>query len=1153
MNRKIGVSAVLFTAFLVFASPILLSGQSRPDAAPSASESQDVNLPGLSATVTQSPATADAGATLTVKQLQTQKKQIAESQELSEDVKAKIVEIYDRALAQLKSAGEFEAKRQQYGQQRKDAPGNLEKTKELLGAKGAPAAPQVAPGTTPTEAEQALATARLALEEARKNVANWESEPKTRADRRTRIPEESNTVSQKLEETKAKLALPPAEGQSNELAQANRILLLAQQRALENQIAANTEELLYYDAGSELLAAQRDLAARRQSSAEKVVEFWKQKVGDLRQKQAEAAKDEAIRAREETTHPAIQAIAEKNAELAETQTSLVTKVQTVTKYSEEIDAKLEAVKKSSAETRARVDTAGQVTDVMGMFLLGEREKLPNVGPNQRQIRNRPAEISLAQFHGMERDREWSDLGDLSDELDEILAQLDPNVGEAQREAIKSEATNYYESQRKLLRATADLYGDYSTRLADLDPKERQYVETVQSYADFIDASILWVKSSPALRLSDLRTSISAVGWLLSPANWHRSALALWADFQNNLSLYLAALLVIVSLVVLHPRAHAGVEALSEQVRQVQTDSFLHTLKALGLTIFLAATWPAVLLVIQSRLLAAAGDHDFSQALAAGMLELVPVVFTLCFLRHFAMPHGLAQDHLRMRNEPLSFFRRLLGWYFVLTIPLTLIVQLMQTQQTGEQWYNSAGRLFFMAGLIVLSLLLLHLLRPTGKLMEPYLRQRHGGWLERLRYLWYPLCFVLPAGFAALAGLGYFYAARHLYQKLVVTMVLILLTILVRAIFMRWLIVAQRRLALLERQKREAAERDGQTQGQSASTAEPQQTKAKEDDTTILQMSRQTRRLIDVITVFLPIGGIWYVWKDVLPALGALAEIQLWGMTGERPVTVGSVTMALLVVALTVIVTRNAPGLLEIIILRRLPLDRGVRFAITTLFRYTLVVVGTVLAFSEMGIGWAKVQWLVAAMTVGLGFGLQEIFANFVSGLIILFEQPIRVDDVVTIGEVTGNVSKIRIRATTIRRWDQRELVVPNKEFITGRLINWTLSDNVLRREFVVGIAYGSDIAKAERILYEVARANPLVLAEPKPIVIFKGFGDNSLEFELRVYITGIDNYVPVWHGINCAIDDAFRKEGVEIAFPQRDIHIRSVTKSIPINTEGPQQ
>ena len=124
--------------------------------------------------------------------------------------------------------------------------------------------------------------------------------------------------------------------------------------------------------------------------------------------------------------------------------------------------------------------------------------------------------------------------------------------------------------------------------------------------------------------------------------------------------------------------------------------------------------------------------------------------------------------------------------------------------------------------------------------------------------------------------------------------------------------------------------------------------------------------------------------------------------------------------------------------------------------------------------------------------------------------------------------------------------MPNKEFITGTLINWTLSDTVVRRDFPVGIAYGSDIRKTEQLLYEIAAANPIVLKTPRPIVIFKGFGASSLEFELRVYFCGMENYVSVWHGVNCAIDDAFRKAGIEIAFPQQDVHIRSIQGELPI-------
>ncbi|HUV65655.1 MAG TPA: mechanosensitive ion channel domain-containing protein [Sedimentisphaerales bacterium] len=1148
------MNSAIFAVCLIITSSVCLGAEPPQGAATNGREGQDANAVSAVAPVPQGAPAADEAAQLTVEKLEAKKKQVAESQELSDDVKAKANDAYDKAIAQLKSAAELDKKKLDFTQARKGAPDTLTKTKELLAQQTAVTPPEAGPQITLTQAEPNLTAARLALEDAKKNVANWENEPKRRAERRTKIPEESNGAKQKLEEVKSKLAAPATEGQPAELVQANRTLLLAQQRVYESQIAANTEELLFYDAAGDLLAARRDLAARQQAAAEKVVEFWQQRVNDLRQKEAEAAKKEAIRAKEETKydHPALKAIAEENAKLAGIQAELVTKDQVVTKYSEEIDGKLATVKKSFDEVRAKVETAGRVTGAMGMVLLGQREKLPHISANQKQMRGRPSEIALAQYNEMERDKEWYELIDLTDEIAAVLAQLDPSVGQAEREAVARQATSYYESRSKTLKAIVALYGDYSAKLANLDIKEGQYVETVQAYAAFIDVNILWVKSSLRLRASDLRTAASALRWLLSGGNWYRTATAFWADFKSNVSVYLASILVVLSLVVLRPKAHGAIKRLSERVRQVQTDSFWHTLKVLGLTVFLASAWPVVLFLLQWRLPAAAPDHDFSQALASGLWALMPVVFTLSFLCHFAMPHGLAQDHLRMRQEPLSFFRRLLVFYFTAVIPIALIVRITHVQQTGEQWYNSAGRLFFMADLILLALLLLLLLRPTGPLMEPYLKQKRGGWLERLRYLWYPLCFVLPGTFAVMAGMGYFYAARQLSEKFIITILLILLTILVRALFVRWLMVAQRRLALLERQKREAAEQQTQAQeADSASAEEPQQSRTNEDETTIFQISRQTRRLIDVLTVLVPLGGIWYVWSDVLPALSALAQTRLWS-PGDEAVTLGSLATAVLVVALTVIVTRNVPGLLEIVILRRLPLDRGVRFAITTLLRYTLAVIGIVWACSKIGIGWSKVQWLIAAMTVGLGFGLQEIFANFVSGLIILFEQPIRVDDVVTIAEVTGRVSKIRIRATTIRRWDQRELVVPNKEFITGRLINWTLSDNVLRREFVVGIAYGSDIAKAERLLYEVARANPLVLKDPAPVVIFKGFGDNSLEFELRVYLAGIDNYVPVWHGINCAIDAEFRKAGIEIAFPQRDIHIRSIDASIPIDVNKPQ-
>jgi potassium efflux system protein len=251
-------------------------------------------------------------------------------------------------------------------------------------------------------------------------------------------------------------------------------------------------------------------------------------------------------------------------------------------------------------------------------------------------------------------------------------------------------------------------------------------------------------------------------------------------------------------------------------------------------------------------------------------------------------------------------------------------------------------------------------------------------------------------------------------------------------------------------------------------------------------------------------------------------------------------MAAILAAVTFVAARNLPGVLEITILKQLPMDAGARHALTTLCRYAIVGLGTILTFNTLGIRWSSLQWLVAALGVGLGFGLQEIVANFVSGLIVLFERPYRVGDFVTVGQVNGTVTRIRIRATTVRDLERRELIVPNKNFITGELINWSLSDKILRITINVGVAYGSDTALAEELLLKVAKENPEVLNEPEPSALFLEFGDNSLNFELRVYIDDPMKRFRVSHQLHRAIDDEFRRSGIVIAFPQRDVHLDQI-------------
>ncbi|HPF13083.1 MAG: mechanosensitive ion channel [Planctomycetes bacterium] len=256
-------------------------------------------------------------------------------------------------------------------------------------------------------------------------------------------------------------------------------------------------------------------------------------------------------------------------------------------------------------------------------------------------------------------------------------------------------------------------------------------------------------------------------------------------------------------------------------------------------------------------------------------------------------------------------------------------------------------------------------------------------------------------------------------------------------------------------------------------------------------------------------------------------------------TLGDVILAILILLLMGAAARNLPGLLEISLLQRLPLDSGSRYAVATLVRYLIFIIGISAASSTLGLGWDRIQWLVAALTFGLAFGLQEIFANFVSGLIILLERPIRVGDVVTVGTTEGVVTRLRMRATTVQDWDRRELLVPNKEFITTSVINWTLTDPITRLILKVGVAYGSDIDKTRSLLLKIAKNNPHVVDAPSPSVVFRQFGDSTLDFELRVFIASRDNWPAAVDTINSAIDKNFRENAIEIAFPQRDLHIRS--------------
>jgi len=399
-----------------------------------------------------------------------------------------------------------------------------------------------------------------------------------------------------------------------------------------------------------------------------------------------------------------------------------------------------------------------------------------------------------------------------------------------------------------------------------------------------------------------------------------------------------------------------------------------------------------------------------------------------------------------------------------------------------------------------------------------------------------------------AMIGYLYTAGILTGRLIDTFWLVLGILIVNLVVTRWLVLTKRKIAwqrLLEQRRARKAAGTDDAEGDAESQGVERQ--PLDLDTVDLQ----TRRLVNAGLFFVGTLAAWGIWSEILPALGVLDQVSLWSRTVmvDGTETIGAVTLAdlllaLVVIGVTTIASANLPGLMEIVVIQRLTLKPGSRYAINTLVRYVVVTVGAVVVLNIVGWNWSQIQWLVAALSVGLGFGLQEIVANFVSGLVILFERPVRVGDTVTVGALTGTVSRVRIRATTITDWDRKEIIVPNKSFITEQVINWTLSDPITRLVIPVGIAYGSDFQLAHKVMETTLASMPIVLDEPPPKVYFVGYGDSSLNFNLYVYSRELSDRLPLTHAVHEEILKALREHDIEIPFPQRDLHLRSVDKRI---------
>lgn len=277
------------------------------------------------------------------------------------------------------------------------------------------------------------------------------------------------------------------------------------------------------------------------------------------------------------------------------------------------------------------------------------------------------------------------------------------------------------------------------------------------------------------------------------------------------------------------------------------------------------------------------------------------------------------------------------------------------------------------------------------------------------------------------------------------------------------------------------------------------------------------------------------WEQLL----AIVQRPLFTL-GDTQFTLTTVFLLVLVVLASMIFARFVRWLLRTRVLSRSMMDAGAQDAFSRLVGYVALLLGLLIGLSAVGIDLTSLTVLIGALGVGIGFGLQDIINNFVSGLVILFERPIQVGHRVEVGETAGRVARIGARSTTIVTNDNIALIIPNSEFISSRVVNWSLGgDQRVRFRVPFGVSYDSDPRQIERIALEVAAANKDVLQDFPPDVLFVGFGESSLDFELRVStVTEFSRPGVIKSAIYYALWDALKANGIEIPFPQRDLHVK---------------
>jgi potassium-dependent mechanosensitive channel len=1086
---------------------------------------------------------------------------------LDEETKKKVQDWYKSAAERVTRWEALPARTADLQQRIATADQRAEKLREAAKLNVEPARFSLEASTL-AEIQKEAADTESQLRQWKERVAALNAERDAMTERRREIVTTIAGLPDRLAELRQQLQAAAPEGESPIVTKARRAAAQTQLMLWEAELPALNLERDYLDGemSRDILRLERDALVARIDHETRWLQQVNEAINIKREAEAQQALKQAETQRFNVPAP-LQSLADEIKELAVEQAALSEQLSQKQQRRDAVSDRLRHLREQFESTQKKVRSVG-LTSTIGFLLRKQRGDIPTATELQK-LQLVPGEIGEVQLKLLQIDEQRGELI-LFDELALQLLRMDKSerAWSNDQRVLVQQAVELLQTKRESLDTLHRNLDSYFNMLVEVDTDVHQLTDLAGEYLSYIDERILWIPSSrPLLRNLDF-TEMDR--WLFQVEVWQQIGQLLLQDFMNQWLWWLVFLTAWFSLQLQGPHWRTAIGQLAREASSGSCSSFMPTGKTLLYTILIALPWPALLWFLGWRIESAVvASFDLLrntlelQGIGRGFglagLGLLP----LECLRNVCREMGLGGAHFGWSAATLKAFGRLLRLVIACGLPLVFLTTTLHWVDPvlGEDLLERAC---FLVGCGLLLYAAHRVLHPTRGLLRTYYARHVGGWSERLRFVWFGLGIVAPLLLAGLTVIGYYYSAYQLALRLY-SMFWLVICLLVGSELVARLILVERRRVFIEQAKQrraQAASASGPVENvDDADVGTAAAMDAQKDwQEKLAEQTKQSQNLLHSVVVMFAVVGTWLIWADVIPALRVVYQQNLWTTTemvsevvGEgtstsevstkeviRKITPTDLLQALIVLAMTFVIFRNLPGLIDILVLNQLPIDGSTRNAVAAVLSYLVIVVGLIWAARSVGIYWNQVQWLVTALTFGLAFGLQEIFANFVSGMIILFERPVRIGDIVTVDGVTGVVTRTRARATTIRDFDLKELIVPNKEFITGRVLNWTLSDEVTRLVLPVGVAYGTEIERASSLLLESTQRHPQVLNEPAPSVTLEAFGDNALNLVVRAYVGKLSDRLRVTGELLTTFHNLLRANQIEIPFPQRDLHIRNL-------------